>query len=203
MKLIIKKTEPNKLSQHRNSGGTWDDFSLEKGKKETKKQLLQEQNNLCAYCTRSIKFENMKLEHWCARSTCPTDRSLDYSNMLAVCSGILGTEQHCDTSKADQLITLNPLNKNHIKQLSYTKGTGKIKSSDTRHQQEIDSILRLNIPSLTKERKTILNALRIGLRNKYKGKTPSYKSELRKWADLDKPHCMVVIQYLEKKIQNS
>lgn len=200
MKQIIKGKETKQLNHHRNSGGTWDDFSLDKGKKETKEQLLKEQNNLCAYCTRSINFKNMKLEHWCARSTCPTDRSLDYSNMLAACKGISGKEQHCDTSKADILINLDPRNQNHIQQISYKMSTGKIQSSNSTHQHEIDQVLRLNIDTLKKERKTIITTLKLGLHKKYKGKVANYQKELKKWEDQTKPFCMIAIAYLDKKV---
>ena len=86
MRYIKKQTEPRELTEYRNSGGKFADFSQEKGKKILKNQLLTEQNGLCAYCTGAIKFETMKVEHWYPQAE-DEKRALEYNNLLAVCLG--------------------------------------------------------------------------------------------------------------------
>lgn len=205
MKLIIKRSEPNSLTQFRNAGGTWDSFSLSNGKEELKEQLLEEQKHLCAYCNGRIKFEDMKVEHWCSRSLCPDNRELDYSNLFGVCKGRFsdGKYTHCDTCKGEQLIDLTPLKKHHIDGIRYTKGTGRMDSTNPVHQNEIDNILKLNIPPLKRARKSIIQNLRIALHKKYRNRRANFQKELNKWQEKDSPYCMVAITYLESKISSS
>ncbi|MGB0930831.1 MAG: retron system putative HNH endonuclease, partial [Chitinophagales bacterium] len=131
MKWIKKGKEPTQLKEYRNSGGEWDDFSLEKGKEELKDQLLTEQKSLCAYCMGAIRSNTMKVEHWHPRAIYP-NKKLDYKNLLAVCQGCYGSgttqQQHCDTSKGDRIVEINPQEKNHINALSY-KNNGEIYST--------------------------------------------------------------------------
>ncbi|MEM1322681.1 MAG: retron system putative HNH endonuclease [Bacteroidota bacterium] len=201
MRKITKQTEPRQLTKFRNAGGTWNTFSLDDGKREVKKQLLAEQHSLCAYCTTSISFCTMKIEHWCPRTYC-RDRHLDYANLLAVCKGCYNTGKflHCDTSKADQLIELSPLNVNHINVLSYSKATGKLLSTNAKHQVEIDRVLNLNIAPLRKIRKQLLATFKLGLRKKYKNRRANFQKELSVWRQKNGPFDSIVIQYLEKRL---
>lgn len=202
MRYIEKQTEPRELKEYRNGGGKWDDFSLDKGKRVLKNQLLTEQNNLCAYCTGAINFDNMKVEHWYPQDA-PEDRDLEYANLLAVCLGCYnqGEYFHCDTSKADTVITLNPTNNLHIDTIDYEKSSGGIKSSNAIFQDELDDVLNLNIKPLKKARKTRLFEFRKYLHKKYPNKTANYQKELNKWRNLDVSHNMIVVKYLEKKIR--
>ena len=200
MNWIKKKQEPKKLTFFRNAGGTWDTFSQHEGKEDVKNQLLTEQYHLCAYCTNRISFEKMKIEHWCARNTCKTNRNLDYTNLFAVCLGCYNSGEffHCDTSKKDILIELNPLIKHHIQATFYFK-SGEISSSNATHKKEIDTVLNLNIEPLKKARKTVLNTFRRELHKKYKGKKANYAKLLERWKNRKIPHSMIVVRYLEQK----
>ncbi len=208
MRHIEKQTEPRELTEYRNGGGKWDDFSLDKGKRVLKNQLLTEQNGLCAYCTREIIFneeegkDNMTVEHWYPRAR-DEKRELEYRNLLAVCLGCYnhGEYFHCDTSKADTVITLNPTNNLHIDTIDYEKSSGGIKSSNAIFQDELDDVLNLNIKPLKKARKTRLFEFRKYLHKKYPNKTANYQKELNKWRNLDVSHNMIVVKYLEKKIR--
>jgi len=209
MQLIEKLPEPKELTKYRNSGGTFADFSLEKGKCEVKKQLLKEQHSLCAYCTSSISFHKMKVEHWHPQKGEHGDpeKELDYKNLLAVCLGCYnsGEHFHCDTSKGDTPIKLNPQKKIHIEQLSYTKSTGILKSSNLDHQKEIDSdkMLNLNISPLQKIRKDLLANFRIALNQKYKDKTANYAKELNKFSVKRNPFSGIIIWYLKSKLNKN
>ena len=202
MRYIKKQTEPRELKEYRNSGGKWDDFSLDKGKRAVKNQLLAEQNGLCAYCTGAINFDNMKVEHWYPQDA-PEDRDLEYANLLAVCLGCYNQGEffHCDTSKADTAIQLNPTNNLHIDTIDYEKTSGGIKSSNPDFHKELDEVLNLNIDPLKKQRKARLNAFRTYLHKNYPKKTANYQKELNKWRNSNLSHNMTIIKYLERKIK--
>jgi len=212
---ILKGKEPSKLARHRNdkvSKGTFDNFSLDKGKREVKNQLLKEQGNLCAYCTASINFDNMKIEHWLPQNNKDypeyKEFELKYSNMLGVCQGCIlckGEKYfHCDHSlaKGEKIIQINPLEKRHVDQLSYNK-SGLLKSSNSKHQTEIDTILNLNIPPLLKVRKDILNIVMVRLHNKYKNKTANYPKILKQFSSKKNSYSAIIVWYLKKKIKTS
>mgnify|MGYP000391707755 FL=1 len=202
MRHIKKQSEPRELTEYRNSGGKWDDFSLEKGKKAVKNQLLAEQNCLCAYCTGAINFDNMKVEHWYPQAE-DEKKELEYNNLLAVCFGCYNQGEffHCDTSKADTIIQLSPTNTLHIDTTDYEKASGGIKSSNPIFQQELDETLNLNIAPLKKARKTRLYEFRKALNKKYPNKTANYQKELNKWSNLNISHNIIVVKYLEKKLR--
>jgi len=204
MRHIKKQNEPRELKEFRNSGGKWNDFSLDKGKRAVKNQLLTEQNSLCAYCTREIIFDeergknNMKVEHWYPQDA-PEYRDLDYNNLFGVCQGKTGRYLHCDTHKADTIITLSPTNKLHISTISYEKTSGGIKSSNPIFQKELDEILNLNISPLKKARKTRLYEFRKYLHKKYPNKKANYQKYLNQWRNKNVSHNMIIVRYLENK----
>ena len=201
MRLINKNKEPKSLVEFRAKGGTFGDFTLGKGKRDLKKALLTEQSSLCAYCTQSIQFDSMKVEHWYPQSNpqqLDPNRDLDYSNLFAVCKGCYGNEQHCDTKKGDSLITISPTVKSHIEQIFYKNGA--IYSKDKIHNSEILDVLKLNIKPLVKQRKTILTTFKMKLGKAYKGKKANYAKLLDNWKNKNIPHNMVVVKYLEKKM---
>lgn len=194
------------MALHRNSGQGYGEFSLTKGKREVKEQLLNEQHHSCAYCTAKISFEKMKVEHWYPQEESGkpgnTNRDLDYSNLLAVCQGctVSGIE-HCDTSKKNRLIDISPLRSEHIDAISYASFSGKISSRNEKHQEELDSVLKLNIDLLAAKRKSLLNHFKLGLHRKYKGRRANYPLELRKQKAKNAPFGMIIIRYLEGKIR--
>lgn len=204
MKYIKKGKEPKELTYYRNSGETWDDFSLDKGKREVKEQLLFEQNSRCAYCTAAISFASMKVEHWCSRKKCPINRNLDYSNLLGVCLGCYndGEYFHCDTSKDETLIEITPLNQNHIRTISY-QNDGKIISSNITFQNEINNTLCLNIAPLQKKRRTLLRELKLKLNIKYLKRKANYGKELSNIKKANIPFNDILVKYLEQKIRKS
>lgn len=213
MRHIKKGKEPILLGNYRNSKTPTPRYlEMDAEVRNTvKNQLLSEQNSLCAYCMQKIKTPKIKIEHWFPRHSEEKEnqkegiqKELDYGNLFATCKGIISIGnnkfEHCDTSKKNEFITLNPLDNNHIQQISYGK-QGAILSNDTTHQTEIDVILNLNTPELKRRRRELLLVFRNGLRlRKQKGKTVNLTTELKKWQDQTRPFCMVIITYLEKKI---
>lgn len=130
-----------------------------KTKEDLKKSLLNEQGWVCGYCQQTINMARMTIEHHCERSICngqngSSDKTLDYTNLMAVCQGKAGSNiLHCDSNKAtDKVrsklpISLSPWNQAHINEISYnTKGT--IKSTNSLHDDEINNVLNLNTKHL-------------------------------------------------------
>ena len=91
MLYIEKKQEPNELIQEKRKGLT--DYSNLSGKPKEAVQvsLLEEQGCLCAYCMRRISLENVQIEHYLPQHPQSENYdpalTIDYRNMLAVCSG--------------------------------------------------------------------------------------------------------------------
>lgn len=127
--------------------------------------LLNEQGWVCGYCQQKISTPNQtKIEHHCEQSICNgengnMDRTLDYTNLMAVCSGKAGYGiLHCDSSKATfnssngLPINVSPWNNSHMQAIFYTSN-GLVKSSIITHNNEIIKILNLNTKHLKELRK--------------------------------------------------
>lgn len=204
MRLISKGAEPNALTKHRLAGGTYGDFSQKKGKRTVQEQLLKEQENCCAYCTRSITGENMKLEHWWPQNE-PPDRNLDYTNMLACCDGTTygGTFRHCDTSKAGEPITFDPQRPEHVATVRYGKASGEISSSNATLHEDLTrpDRLNLNCSPIKGERSKRIKGLReeLAVKNK-KGKAVNFTKLLNQYEIKRTPYDDIIILYLRKKI---
>ena len=97
---IQKGTPPNKFQEfkHQNPQAHFDDMPPDI-KSTLRQSLLEEQGYLCAYCMSKIR-DKVKIEHYEPRNT---QNELDYSNLLAVCTGNSEGDsfkhQHCDTKK--------------------------------------------------------------------------------------------------------
>ena len=198
MRWIEKDSEPRRLKKFRAAGGRYADFSLPKGKQELKESLLREQANACAYCTATITFDNMKIEHWQPQASYP-NRELDYKNLLAVCPGIWYGAAHYDTAKAHRVIGLDPTNRAHVIRLTYEKGTGKVASPDPVHDREINEVLQLNTKGLRVRRLAVLNALRKQLDKAGQGRTANYEKFLRKALQRRTEFDSIILYYLRKK----
>jgi len=161
MRLIKKDTPPNSLEIFKHDITASYSTLPREIKDNIKSSLLREQKGICAYCEVKLKDSSrVSIEHHCEQSICNgknayPDRTLDYTNMLAVCKGIDPRTQklHCDKQKATKNstnglpMTLSPLIDAHIKTLSFSS-TGLIKSSNATFNLELNNILNLNLPYL-------------------------------------------------------
>ncbi|EIJ41936.1 TIGR02646 family protein [Beggiatoa alba B18LD] len=208
---IVKHIEPNSLIQHRcQDNATYNDLSKE-AKDELRHQLLIEQGYLCAYCMQRIEKENSKIEHWHCQSRYPKEQ-LDYKNMLAVCQGNEGQDekqQHCDTKKGNTDITCHPADSASqylLETLKYL-GDGRIQSTESELNKQIETILNLNISRLMDNRKNIVIAVKKVLNSKKGSRTQSeIQQYLNRWKSRDvggkyQAYCGVAIDYLEKKLK--
>ena len=190
-----------------------------------RESLLKEQGYLCAYCMSRINIEDKnteqnttknkilnKIEHYVPRNS---ENELDYKNLLAVCGGnSFGNEekhQHCDTKKGNKTLKINPQNKYHISQISY-KPDGTIYSKNKEFDDDLNKVLNLNDDEgcLKQRRKEALDTLKSEIHKIYKDKTATLnflKKTLNFYTSLNEkgelqPYCGILIEYLEKKINN-
>ena len=171
MRLINKRTPPPLLTTYQYAvNAAYNDMDANV-KNAIKVSLLNEQGWVCGYCQLKIdNVDQMRIEHHCEQSICngqngTIDRRLDYTNMMAVCRGDGGNLQfHCDQSKArfnstnGLPIGVSPWVQAHVYGISY-HATGLINSLNPRHDNEINTILNLNIQLLKNQRKSIYNQI--------------------------------------------
>ncbi len=116
--------------------------------------LLQEQGFLCAYCCCKIDMKEVKeedqiityqitVEHWRAKEKA-YEKMFDYTNLLAC-------DKLCNQNRGRELLTINPLNTEHIEQINLEiskteKGNYRIslESQNTDIEQDIKKVLKLN-----------------------------------------------------------
>ena len=105
MIYIKKGNEPDSLTKYRKKKFAY--YDGYKDKDDIRKNLLEEQGYLCAYCMRRIDKKRMKIEHWYPEEHLTDIECLNYQNMLGVClghiNGTKGSDDTCDTHKAVNL----------------------------------------------------------------------------------------------------
>ena len=85
MIYIKKGNEPDSLTKYRKKKFAY--YDGYKDKDDIRKNLLEEQGYLCAYCMRRIDKKRMKIEHWYPEEHLTDIECLNYQNMLGVCLG--------------------------------------------------------------------------------------------------------------------
>lgn len=214
MIYIIKGEEPQELKSYRESVDINRSYENFRDKDTVRESLLKEQGFLCAYCMRSIGYDRrnwykeLRIEHYRCRSEYK-EMQLDYNNMLAVCTcseGLKDKDQHCDVSKGNQYIHIDPTNRDHINTLEYSNG--EITSTDQQFSEDLKNTLGLNHSSLPIERREALNVV-IGQMNKQKDKGTDLKLILEKTLQIycscdnefrKRPFCGIIITYCTKKL---
>ena len=91
MLYIEKSQEPAELTQAKRDGWSrYEDLSGEP-KKAVQQALLREQGEVCAYCMKRVSMGNLQIEHYIAQNPEDSDYdaalTIDYNNMLGVCTG--------------------------------------------------------------------------------------------------------------------
>ena len=164
--LYIKKNNrtPHIFLDAKSRFENYDDIPSEV-KKELKNYLIDEQGGLCAYCMARISEKESTIEHYIPRNGDNADPTLaiEYRNLLAVCCNGRknGINQHCDVSKGDELISIDPCRKSDIEQLYY-KTSGKICCKNNEYSKDLDKTLNLNNATLINNRKAaLISALEI------------------------------------------
>ena len=206
---ICKMKEPRSLTKHRCSSLAEYQNIPKEAQAELKAQLLMEQGYLCAYCMKTISFQNMKVEHVLSRKEHP-ELQLDYINMVACCNGNEGKnvdEQHCDTYKKSKSLSKNPASrKDKIQESIKYDHTGGILSKDENFNIEINDTLHLNITLLRNNRKLVYEGVleQLSKLPKNAGYNKIYKL-LKEWQERNKnkklkQYCGVAIYVLKKRL---
>jgi uncharacterized protein (TIGR02646 family) len=160
--MIAKAPEPQSLTQHRAQAHS--DYGNYQHKDELRVSLVGEQRGLCCYCTGRIRAgeRTMKIEHWQSQKAHP-QHQLAYGNLLGACPGgesQAAANQHCDTRKGDRDLKWNPANPAHMieARLRYL-ADGAVESTDAVFNDQLNSILGLNLQHLKNSRKAVLDAV--------------------------------------------
>jgi uncharacterized protein (TIGR02646 family) len=209
MKQIIKNQEPKSLLEHRLQ--PFADYDNYPQKSELRTSLLVEQGYICCYCMQRIRDDKMKIEHWRSQDEFP-DLQLDYNNLLGACEGSQGSPkhlQHCDTKKGNARLTINPLdNLKNCEDLIKYHPNGEIYSDDKIIDDELNQILNLNMQTLTKNRKLVLDEViqeLISEQPKKDWTAEILNRKIQKLSNKQKdekyqPYCQIAIYYLKKKL---
>lgn len=177
MLYIEKMREPAELRLEKRKGLT--DYSNLSGqaKVAVQKALLQEQGYLCAYCMKRIDLKRVQIEHYIPQHPEDGDYdpalTIDYHNMLAVCSGgnkSAGTFKNltCDQHRGNTPLTVDPLDRASIDKIQY-KSDGTIFSEDAAIQRDLDITLNLNCTAsyLKQNRKAALDQVKKKIQSSY------------------------------------
>jgi len=210
VRQILKQAEPAELVQYRNvPDAKYDGGNFTPVKDAIRRDLLRDQGNLCAYCLRRIKPENMKVEHWQSQSDFP-DRQLSWDNLLGVCDGNEGkpwNHQTCDTRRGNTALTYNPSNLAHVieSRINYL-GNGTIVSEELTFAKELDKVLNLNWTRLKDNRASVIKAVLQALGKKAGTRTRGELEQLIEvWRTLQKQmlqeYCAVAIYFLKKQLK--
>lgn len=211
MRKIEKGPEPKAWRKYRETPGVRVEFH---SIPELVQALLREQGYICAYCTcRVTEASNRhRVEHLRSQHQYP-DLRFDYKNLVICCNGGEINDPgsfHCDKSKGDASITFDLFSDAFIKTLSYSFGTGEIRSKNHEYDDQINSTLKLNIRLLCNNRKEALKGVLQALFEKY-GKATWPKKVIEKqieaWEGKDRegkyrPYSGIVLCFLRKQLQS-
>lgn len=211
MRTISKEQEPIELVWYRSQPGAVYDGCGHELVSRLRSALLSEQGYICAYCMQRITADSMKVEHWHSQSRFPSEQ-LDYTNLLGCCPGNEGhppKDQHCDTHKAENDISFNPANCDHRLRMKIRfTGDGTICSEDSLFNEEINTILNLNLKRLKNNRKAVWESVLKALSIRHGTRT---RSEVRKFIDrwirkdekeYQREYFAVALYLLEKKLRS-
>lgn len=208
MRAIVKGQEPQSLVQHRaNTHADYDNYAQ---MDDLRQSLAAEQGEICCYCLQRIRStaDGMKVEHWRCQKNYPAEQ-LEYGNLLGACLGGQGKPtkfQHCDTRKGDQDLSRNPANSRHnIEAFISFLADGTVESSDATLNDELDSVLNLNLPMLKRNRKAVLDQFKQSLTGRGTLSKSALQRELDKWSDFGDggrlpEYCQVVVYWIRKRL---
>jgi len=207
MRGIFKQAEPLSLTQHRaNNHADYDNYQH---KDELRECLVAEQGAICCYCLQRIHpaGDGMKIEHWHCQANYPAEQ-LDYGNLLGACLGSQGKPpnlQHCDTKKGDSDLARNPATPAHnIEAFIAFLSDGTIESSDPALNDQLTSVLNLNLPMLKRNRKAVLDGFKDSLKGRGTLSRAQLEREVAIWSSLtngrQREYFQVVLYWLLKRI---
>jgi uncharacterized protein (TIGR02646 family) len=205
VRKINKSHEPNALAEYRASQqGDYEDYPH---KDELWQVLAREQRGLCCYCMCRIHADvsSMKVEHWRCQKRYPRER-LDYWNMLGACKkeGQPSKLQCCDTKKGNRDLKWNPANPQHQIEARIKYGSdGTIYSDDVIFNEQLVTVLNLNLPVLVNNRKSVLDSILEWWQRNKPLTSEQIKAKITKIIGGDhelQPFCQIAVWWLSKKL---
>jgi uncharacterized protein (TIGR02646 family) len=208
MRNITKSPEPHSLTAYRAANPT--DYNGYPEKNALRASLVAEQGGVCCYCLARIrpKIGSMKIEHWRSHSGYPNLR-LVYGNLLGACmggEGQRGSDQHCDTYKAEKDLSRNPADPTHnVEAHMHFLSDGTITSDNATFNHELNAVLNLNHPFLKTSRKQVVLALQKTLQRRGTLTRQQWQRLHDEWRGQTNtgelhPFCSVVVYWIAKKL---
>lgn len=155
-------------------------------------------------------MDNSTIEHYIPRNGKNGDASLslDYRNLFAVCTNgrdDKSKERHCDVSKDDKLISVNPCKREDVEKIKYTHN-GEITSDDENINYDLNITLNLNNTTLKNNRKVALDET---IKRMSKHKTGNWsktylEQEIVKHMskDVKTPYVGIILYMLKKRLKH-
>jgi uncharacterized protein (TIGR02646 family) len=170
----------------------YDGPGFEAVKQAVRTALHGEQRGLCCYCNDRIEDRDdaMKIEHRVPQHGPDADptRDLDWPNLLGACRGAKPNPRgrgpnalHCDSSKSDRPLAIDPTDAAHVATISYER-SGRIVSNNPRFNDDLDGVLNLNLDALVALRRQALTELQVQLHERH-GVSDLPVEKLRKLLD--------------------
>lgn len=185
------------LRQYRTSTGapSWDAF---RDKVLVLSVLLDAQRRLCCYCTGRLDSETSHVEHYLPQHGFEA-KALEWSNLLAVCSG--GRGRHCDASKADSVLLLLDPSDHPERHLDF-RTDGTLEGRSAQANADI-ACLGLNDEALIHRRRAVMDGVLEHLRRRSPTQTWTRIQLERTLADLrssDGPYVQWAIRLIERRL---
>jgi uncharacterized protein (TIGR02646 family) len=209
MKTICKQMPPARFTQYAQSAGATYGGLPSAAKDALRTSLVNEQGGICAFCMQRIKdnHHSVRIAH-CQSQSRSLNRALDYTNMVASCTGGEGTkDEHCDVSQKSRNLSLNPADASYDwdKIFRYTQ-QGVIDCDNPQWQQEVDDILRLNCDTLKGWRKSAWNEIVKQMSRRHSKTWPAtfinaqIQYHLTRQGGKFQPFCMIIVYLLRKRL---
>lgn len=208
MRAISKGSEPPSLTKHRQSPHS--DYDNYAEKDDLRHALITEQHGLCCYCMSRIREGRnaMTIEHWKSR-THYSGEQLNYRNLLGACLGgrVRGQpsrHQHCDARKGKRELKWNPADSAHrIETRVRYELDGSIRANDKNFDEQLETVLNLNLGFLKNNRKVVLDAVLVWWKRHRPVPRHRIEQKIAEYAKIDgqlTPHCQVAIWWLKQKL---
>jgi len=156
MKYIKKGNEPKQFTEWKERANDNSKRSYKNlgnpTKSVVKTTLIKEQGYICCYCEQELIETDSHIEHFLPQKGYP-EKDIDFSNMLCSCQDQIkkGEPRHCGNLKADNELSISPLDKNCEQYFKYTYD-GYIEPVDEKAKTTIKT-LGLDIAKLNALRK--------------------------------------------------
>lgn len=208
MRCITKGAEPPSLTSHRQTAQC--DYDNFQDKPALRHALVTEQRGLCCYCMGRIHNGpgTMKIEHWQCQSRYGADQ-LSYRNLLGACLGGDGQPpnlQHCDTRKGDLDLQWNPADPaHHVETRLRYEVDGSIRSDEPAFDDQLSTMLNLNLPRLKNNRRSVLTAVLDWWKHEKERlhgpvSRARFERERRQRVDECQPYCQVAVWWLDQRL---